>query len=74
MEIPLVNLIRPRVDAWREAGYPGISGTTRTLLEHWLDIEQRVGHAAAIRLQHDLELAAAHRIGPWAGRHHALRR
>ncbi len=39
--IELVNLIRPRVDAWREAGYAGITATTRTLLEHWHDREQR---------------------------------
>ena len=24
--IPLVNQIRPRVRAWRDAGYPGVSG------------------------------------------------
>ncbi|MGB7159141.1 MAG: DEAD/DEAH box helicase family protein [Tepidisphaeraceae bacterium] len=41
VEIELVNRIRPRVDAWREAGYPGVTATTRTLLEHWNDIEQR---------------------------------
>ncbi len=41
VEIELVNQIRPRVDTWREGGYPGISATTRTLLEHWLDLEQR---------------------------------
>lgn len=35
VEIPLVNQIRPRVKAWRELGYPGISTVTRTLLEHW---------------------------------------
>jgi type III restriction enzyme len=33
--IPLVNQIRPRVKAWREAGYPGASSITRRLLEHW---------------------------------------
>ncbi|MEI1249883.1 BPTD_3080 family restriction endonuclease [Rhizobium aouanii] len=31
----LVNLIRARVDAWREAGWPGITIITRKLLEHW---------------------------------------
>ncbi len=35
--IPLVNQIRPRVKAWREAGYPGVTGITRRLLEHWRD-------------------------------------
>ena len=34
-EIPLVNVIRERVDAWRERGYPGVTGITRRLLEHW---------------------------------------
>ena len=28
-ELPLVNKIRPRVKAWREAGYPGVTGTTK---------------------------------------------
>ena len=35
VEIPLVNAIRPRVKAWREAGYPGASSVTRRLLRHW---------------------------------------
>ena len=33
--IELVNRIRPRVAAWRRAGYPGATGVTRRLLEHW---------------------------------------
>ncbi|HUT52639.1 MAG TPA: DEAD/DEAH box helicase family protein [bacterium] len=41
VKIPLVNQIRIRVKAWREAKYPGISGITRRLLEHWNDISQR---------------------------------
>ncbi len=40
VEIPLVNQIRPRVKTWREAGYPGISGITKRLLEHWRDPEE----------------------------------
>ncbi len=40
-ELPLVNKIRPRVKAWREAGYPGVTGTTKRLLEHWYDPEHR---------------------------------
>src|SRR3989442_2840125 len=40
VEIPLVNQIRPRVKAWREAGYPGISGMTKRLLEHWTNPEE----------------------------------
>jgi len=43
VEIPLVNRIRPRVRAWREAGYPGATGITRRLLEHWNDPEQFEG-------------------------------
>ncbi len=41
IEIPLVNKIRPRVKAWREAGYPGVTGITKRLLEHWQDPEER---------------------------------
>jgi len=41
VEIPLVNQIRPRVKAWRESGYPGVTGMTKRLLEHWNDPEQR---------------------------------
>jgi len=40
VEIPLVNRIRPRVKAWREAGYPGVSGITKRLLEYWTDPEE----------------------------------
>lgn len=39
--LPLVNQIRPRVAAWREAGYPGASGVSQALLQHWRDPEQR---------------------------------
>lgn len=35
--LELVNQIRDRVDTWREAGYPGVTSVTRTLLEHWHD-------------------------------------
>ncbi len=38
-EIPLVNQIRPRVKAWREAGYSGVTGITKRLLEHWTNAE-----------------------------------
>lgn len=41
VEIPLVNQIRPRVKAWRECGYPGVTGITKRLLEHWNDSQQR---------------------------------
>lgn len=40
-EIPLVNKIRPRVKAWREADYPGVTGITKRVLEHWHDPEAR---------------------------------
>jgi hypothetical protein len=36
-----VNQIRPRVKAWREAGYPGITGITKRLLEHWNNPDER---------------------------------
>ncbi len=38
--IPLVNQIRPRVKAWREAGWPGVTAATRRLLTHWTDPEE----------------------------------
>lgn len=37
--IELVNIIRPRIKAWRENGYPGVSGITKRLLAHWQDPE-----------------------------------
>ena len=40
VEIPLVNQIRPRVEAWRKAGYPGVTSITKRLLEHWTDPEE----------------------------------
>jgi len=39
--LALANDIRPRVRAWREAGYAGITGVTRRLLEHWYDKTER---------------------------------
>lgn len=30
-----VNAIRERLDSWRDAGWPGVTGVTRQLLEHW---------------------------------------
>jgi type III restriction enzyme len=41
VEIDAVNKIRPRVIAWKEAGYPGVTGITKRLLEHWQDPEER---------------------------------
>ncbi len=41
IELPLVNQIRPRIRAWREGDYPGATGITKRLLQHWRDPEQR---------------------------------
>lgn len=41
IEIDLVNTIRPRISKWREAGYPGVTGITKRLLQHWQDPEER---------------------------------
>ena len=40
-ELTLVNVIRGRVDQWRDADYPGITIVTRRLLEHWHDRSAR---------------------------------
>ncbi len=40
-ELTLVNLIRPRVKTWRQNGYPGVTGVTKKLLDHWNDREVR---------------------------------
>jgi len=39
--IELVEKIRPRVKAWREKDYPGVTGITRRLLHHWQGPEER---------------------------------
>lgn len=41
--IDLVNQIRPRVKAWKEGGYAGVTGITRRLLEHWNNPDEREG-------------------------------
>lgn len=41
IELDLVNRIRERVKAWRIAGYPGVTGVTKKLLEHWNNPEAR---------------------------------
>jgi len=43
-EIGLVNQIRERVKKWQAAGYPGATGISKRLLEHWKDIDQREYH------------------------------
>lgn len=42
IEIDLVNTIRPRIKKWREDGYPGVTGITKRLLQHWQDPEERI--------------------------------
>jgi len=39
--LDLVNTIRDRVAAWREAGWPGVTIVTRRLLDHWHDPDAR---------------------------------
>jgi len=41
IEIELVNSIRPRIKKWREEGYPGVTGITKRLLQHWQEPEER---------------------------------
>ncbi len=41
LELP--NRIRSRVTAWRDAGYPGVTGITERLLQHWRDPELSEG-------------------------------
>jgi type III restriction enzyme len=36
----LINQIRERVDRWRALDWPGVTPTTRTLLEYWTDPER----------------------------------
>ena len=41
VELPLVNRIRERVKKWRKADYPGVTGITKRLLQHWQNPEER---------------------------------
>lgn len=41
IELDLVNRIRPRVKEWRKNGYPGVTGVTKRLLDHWHDKNAR---------------------------------
>ncbi len=45
VQLDLVNRIRERVDAWRDARYPGVTSVTRKLLEHWYDQESNRAYA-----------------------------
>lgn len=38
--LKLANQIRERIAAWRAAGHPGVTGTTKRLLDHWRDDER----------------------------------
>jgi len=38
--LDLVNTVRQRVKEWREHGYPGVTTTTRQLLNHWNNPER----------------------------------
>ena len=40
VSIPLVDDIRQRVRQWREAGWPGSTAVTQTLLQHWWDADK----------------------------------
>ena len=43
-EIKLVNKVRQRVKSWRENHYPGVTGITKRLLEHWQKHDEKGGH------------------------------
>ncbi len=43
-EIELVNRVRQRVKSWRENHYPGVTGVTKRLLEHWQEHDEKGGH------------------------------
>ncbi|MFH1051422.1 MAG: DEAD/DEAH box helicase family protein [bacterium] len=40
-DIELVNQIRPHIKMWRENSYPGVTGITRRLLEHWNEKKEK---------------------------------
>ena len=41
VELPMVNIIRRRMKEWRAKEWPGVTGTTRRLLLHWHDADER---------------------------------
>ena len=43
-ELALVNRVRERLDAWRNAGWPGATRTTLDLLEHWSRPDRDLKH------------------------------
>ncbi len=42
--LSLVNTLRASLSAWRRAGYPGASNTTKRLLTHWFETEHPIQH------------------------------
>src|SRR6266545_1864267 len=42
MTAPCVAAIRDKVAAWRDAGYPSTTDTTRRLLHHWFHTDHRL--------------------------------
>ncbi len=46
---PCVPAVRQAVDDWRNAGYPRISDTTRTLLNYWFRTEHRLPNGQKFR-------------------------
>ncbi|MFA5857990.1 MAG: DEAD/DEAH box helicase family protein [Elusimicrobiota bacterium] len=41
VKIELVNKLRPRIQKWREEGYPNVTGITKKLLDYWNDSTNR---------------------------------
>lgn len=39
-ENQFINRVRERVALWRQGGYPGVTRTTRRLLEYWASAER----------------------------------
>ncbi len=49
----LVNQVRVAVDAWRAARHPGVTETTRRLLDYWFENDHRLANG---QLFHNLPL------------------
>ncbi len=43
VEPPLVRKIRPAVAEWRDEGYPGVSDTSKSLMNFWFNQEHLIG-------------------------------
>lgn len=46
---PCVPAIRAKLDAWRTAGYPGATATSRRLLQWWFHTDHRLGDGRRFR-------------------------